>query len=160
MKGMIRCSNSGIGKFFFTFLKGANRFWGPRRLLFNEYRKSFTGQSARGVILNTRIHLVSKLRMTGVIPPVSLHAFMDWKGTGLLYLSMCHVGLEMIKNRQLSICEKLIWSCLSSISTDRPEKQRKLSWRPITWPTFWRDSIATTKWPLFNILKAKRLPKM
>jgi hypothetical protein len=118
---------------------------------------SFTGQSARGVILNTRIHLVSMLRMPGVVLPLPLHGFMDWKVTDLLYSSMCHTGLELMKYRQLIICEKLIWSCLSSISIDIPEKQRQFSVNAVIWQTFWRDSIATTKWPLFNILKAKHL---
>jgi len=116
-------------------------------------------QSARGVVLNSQMHLVSGLGMSGVLPPFSLHAFMAWKGINLLYFSTCLMGLELMKNRQLCTCEKLIWSCLSSISINIPEKQRQFSEHAVTRRQFWRDSIVTRKWPLVNILKAKHLPK-
>jgi hypothetical protein len=36
------------------------------------------GQSVRGVKLTTHLHLVSRSRMRGVIPPLPQYVFMEW----------------------------------------------------------------------------------
>jgi hypothetical protein len=67
----------------------------------------FKGKSARSVKMNIHTQLVSRLRMAGVEPPLSLHAFMARTGTDLLYFSKWKIGLELMKSRQLSICESV-----------------------------------------------------
>jgi hypothetical protein len=45
--------------------------WCPPRLLFNGHRRSFhQGESGRGTRLNINLYLMSRLRTSGVIPPV------------------------------------------------------------------------------------------
>ena len=68
----------------YSFLKKCPyELWGPSSVLCNWCLWfSFRGQGARGVKLNTYLHLVLKLRMSGVITILSLYAFMArtcWK---------------------------------------------------------------------------------
>jgi hypothetical protein len=56
-------------------------------LLLNGYRRLFHRvQSGRGVGLTTRFHLVSRLRVGGVILLAPLYAFLTWSGTTLLFM--------------------------------------------------------------------------
>jgi hypothetical protein len=41
-------SNTGRSKRFCVFLNGADRLWGPHRLLFNGYQGSFPGGKTAG----------------------------------------------------------------------------------------------------------------
>jgi len=43
------------------------------------------GKSRRGVKFSTHLHLVPRLRMSGSLPLFSLHAFMAWTRTTLLF---------------------------------------------------------------------------
>jgi len=56
---------------------------GPTQPTRNEYWGSFEG---RKVVIH--LHLVSSLRMAGVIPPLPQCAFMSWPGKVYLYLKV------------------------------------------------------------------------
>ena len=56
-------------KRFFCFQKSIDRLWGPSRRLFNGNRWQFpSGHGGRDVKLTTRLYLVARLGMSGVIP--------------------------------------------------------------------------------------------
>jgi hypothetical protein len=59
---------------FFSSPPRPGRFWGPRSVLSNGYR----GKRGRGVKLTTRLHLVPRLRMCGVIHPLPQYSFIAW----------------------------------------------------------------------------------
>jgi len=64
------------------FVRGGNfisspqrpdRLWGPPSILYSAYRELFpSGQSGRGMGLNTHLHLMPRLRIRGAIPPLPI----------------------------------------------------------------------------------------
>ena len=68
-------------KRFFFFPKFSYRLWDSHSLLFSGY----CGQSGWGLKLTTDLHVVSKLKISGIIPPHS-YAFMANAGTVLHFL--------------------------------------------------------------------------
>jgi hypothetical protein len=87
----LRTRRSGVripvgGKRFFSFTKRPDRLWGQISFLFNVFFS--LGWSGRGVKLTRRLHLLQRLRMSGVMPLLSLFAFMAWteETLPLLYL--------------------------------------------------------------------------
>lgn len=60
--------------------KRPDRYCGPHNLLFRRYRSSFRGSNGRGVKLPTSLHLLSRLRLSGSIPLLSLYAFVRTQG--------------------------------------------------------------------------------
>ena len=65
------------GKKFFASLKRSGRLWHPPPTrLFHRYREVFPGgKSGRGVKLTTHLHLLPRLRMSGVIYPLPICLF-------------------------------------------------------------------------------------
>jgi hypothetical protein len=58
----------------FLSSKVPNQFWGPLSLLFNGYQWRFLWvYSGRDVKLNTHLHLLPRVGMSGPVPPLSLH---------------------------------------------------------------------------------------
>jgi hypothetical protein len=77
---------------FFSSPPHPDRLCGPPSILFSGYQGLFPwGQSGRGVKLTTCLHLLTRIIMHGVIPPLSQYAFMVWclveHGQIYLYLS-------------------------------------------------------------------------
>ena len=79
----VRGLNPGTGKCLFFAPKLPDRVWGSPSLLFNGYRRSFPGVNSRGANLTTYLHLVTKLRMNGAVPLISLHVFVERTGKDL-----------------------------------------------------------------------------
>jgi hypothetical protein len=91
---MIGGSNCGRGWEFLSSPPRPDRFWGPPNLLSNGYQGRLPcWWSGRGVKLITHLHLVSRSRMRGAIPPLPKYAFKAWrylkKAQGQLYLYQC-----------------------------------------------------------------------
>lgn len=80
---MVRVSNPKGEIDLLVSTNHPDRHWGPPSLLFSVYRGPFRGWSGQIVKLATHPCLVSKLRMNGVIPLFSLHAYMAWAGKTL-----------------------------------------------------------------------------
>ena len=81
-KGLtIRGSNIDRGKRFFCYPKRPHRFLGPVCLIFGGSLGSFPD-----VNLTSRPHLVSRLRISGSIPLLPLHACATWTGRLASYL--------------------------------------------------------------------------
>ena len=69
---------------FFSSPKCQDLFWGPPILLLNGYWGSLPGLKCWGVKLTTHLHLVPRLRISGV-ELLHLYVFMVWKGKKLPY---------------------------------------------------------------------------
>jgi hypothetical protein len=78
--GTVRRSNSGTGN---RFSSSPDRLRDPPSLLWYVKRLSFWKQSGWGVKLTTRLHLVPKLRTSGVTPPLPHKS--SWRVEGKLY---------------------------------------------------------------------------
>ena len=68
----------GMGRIFVSSLKLSHRLWGPRNLLFSEYRVP----SGRSVKMTIHLHLVPRVRKCGTITPLP-YAFMESTGNNL-----------------------------------------------------------------------------
>ena len=79
----IRGSNPGKSKSVFSSPKRAHQFLGLPTLLLSRYRGSFAG-----VMLTAHLHLVPRLRVSGVIPLLPVYAFMAGTGTTVRYLTV------------------------------------------------------------------------
>jgi hypothetical protein len=86
----LRAGRSGIwipvGAKDFSLLRNVQTASGPTKGSVQEYRNSFLGR--RDVNLTTRLHLVPRLSMSGVIPPLPLYAFTSWIGALYLYINV------------------------------------------------------------------------
>ena len=59
------------------FLKSSDQLWGPPGLLFYGYQGPFCqGQSIQAMNMTIHFHPVPRLRMSGAVHPLPLHAFM------------------------------------------------------------------------------------
>jgi len=67
---------SGRGKIIFSPPECPEELWGPPSLLCKGYRDSFLRKSGWGVVLNTHLHLMLRLRISGAIPLLLLYDFM------------------------------------------------------------------------------------
>jgi len=64
---------------FFLIAAGSRPALGPTKLQSNGNPGLLPqGQGGRGVKLNTHLHLVTRLRMSGTISPLPQHVFMEW----------------------------------------------------------------------------------
>jgi hypothetical protein len=50
------------------------------------------GYNGRGVKLNTHLHLIPRIKMSGAEPLLSVNVFMAWEGTVLLFLYIACVA--------------------------------------------------------------------
>jgi len=72
----------------FLLTNSLHNFRGPPSLLYSDYRVSFPGaggSSRRGVNLTNCLHLVLRLRMSGVILLLTPYAFMAWAGKNFAF---------------------------------------------------------------------------
>jgi hypothetical protein len=86
---MLRAGRSGIripagATDFFLFSKTSDRLLGPPSLPVNRRRGS-----GRMLMLTTNLHLSPRLRMSGVIPPLSLYTFIAWIRTYFKFYILC-----------------------------------------------------------------------
>lgn len=90
------------GREVFFCLKHTHRLWGSPGILFNEY---FSG----GEKLTVHLHVISRLRINGVIPLLFLHAFMVWTGTKLGLSSLRYkIRLECLNKNSESFWVKSV----------------------------------------------------
>jgi len=80
------------GEEFLSSIKRPNRLRGPPSLILNWYWGSFTGVKLPRLKLITHLDLVSRLRMSGIIPLRLLYAFMTQTGDNFktfIYIYIC-----------------------------------------------------------------------
>jgi hypothetical protein len=74
------------------------RVWGPPNLSFSGYQDYFWALGGRGVILITHLHLARRIRISGGVPLLLMHAFIALTGT------TAHVSFNFRINAVVSVC--------------------------------------------------------
>jgi len=119
-----RGSNPGRGKVFSPKLP--YQLCGPPSLPLNGYREFFPGYIGHVVKLTTHPHLVSRLRMSRLIPLLLLYAFMAWTGKAYLHITGKQDKFWLIWNRNTKKCFRSVTSGLKCdfLLPGMPNRQR------------------------------------
>ena len=126
----------------FSAPKRPDRLWDSPSLQLNGYRGSFPGEKRSGREVNHDLHLVPRLRKSGVICLLLLYAFMVCTGTTLFstfvvwWLKFILLALwrEILRNRMIQRNENgLLCSCVDEISRWSWNQTSAVIYRPSSW---------------------------
>ena len=115
MDWMVWGSNCGRSKRFYSSCHCPDWLWGPPNLPFNVYLGSFLGGgrlSSPSMKLITQLHLEPRLRVSGTILLLPLHAFMVWRRQiSCVSLPLTH---SMKADYRAKICSSVaVWVCVN-----------------------------------------------
>jgi hypothetical protein len=117
---------------YFSFLQNVQHAWGPTQPpSLRVWEVLSLGWSGRYVKLTSRLHLVSRFRMSGVLPPLHpIYVFIAWTGTTLTFLPLSTDDSNSAPSEDVTI----IVSRINSLSLAFLKENVELL-RVIWWPT-------------------------